>query len=124
MAGGFQGAFTGGELDPALSARVDLSKYGVGCKKMENFIAQPHGGAYRRPGLGYVLTALGITRLIPFQYNVQITIRTNKNVPTVVGRYSARFNAIYFRTKTRVPGFGALITCFLNYTPSSLFCIF
>lgn len=68
---GFQGAFTGGELDPALSARVDLAKYGTGCKLLKNFIAQPHGGAYRRPGLGYVTTGLGFIRLIPFQYNVE-----------------------------------------------------
>ncbi len=71
MSAGFQGSFTGGELDPALSARVDISKYGVGCKLLKNFVVQAQGGAYRRPGLSYILKALGITRLIPFQYNVE-----------------------------------------------------
>lgn len=71
MALSFQGSFTGGELDPALSARVDLAKYGSGCKLLKNFICQPHGGVYRRPGLGFIGAALGRTRLIPFEYNVE-----------------------------------------------------
>lgn len=66
-----QAAFTGGVFDPALSARIDLQKYASACKELENFIVQPHGGAYRRPGLGYISTALGKSKIIPFQFNVE-----------------------------------------------------
>lgn len=62
-------SFTSGELDPEISARLDLEKYGAGCKQLQNFFVQPHGGVYRRPGLDYVWTAPGITRLIPFQFS-------------------------------------------------------
>ena len=66
-----QPSFAAGELTPALHARVDLAKYNVGAKQLKNFFVHAHGGASNRQGTDYVATALGVTRLIPFQYNVE-----------------------------------------------------
>ena len=66
-----QPSFAAGELTPALHARVDLAKYNVGAKQLKNIFLHAHGGASNRQGTGYVATALGVTRLIPFQYNVE-----------------------------------------------------
>ena len=68
-----QPSFAAGELTPALHARVDLAKYNVGAKQLKNFFVHAHGGASNRQGTDYVATALGVTRLIPFQYNVEQT---------------------------------------------------
>ena len=68
-----QPSFASGELTPALHARVDLAKYNVGAKQLKNFFVHAHGGASNRQGTDYVATALGETRLIPFQYNVEQT---------------------------------------------------
>ena len=64
-----QGSFTAGELAPTLSARVDFAKYGQGCKRLQNFVVQPHGGATKRPGFTLLDTLPGEGRLIPFIFN-------------------------------------------------------
>ena len=64
-----QGAFTSGELAPSLSARVDLDKYGKGCRTMWNFLAQAHGGAVKRPGFELLDALPGPCVLVPFVYN-------------------------------------------------------
>lgn len=69
-----QTSFSAGILDDNLSARVDLAKYSSGCRELENFIVQPSGGVYRRPGLKLIAIpfAVGVIgRLIPFQFNVE-----------------------------------------------------
>ena len=66
--------FTAGELSPRLEGRTDVSKYFNGCKKLQNFLIHPHGGASRRPGTKYVNTvkaSANFTRLIPFEFNVE-----------------------------------------------------
>lgn len=68
-----QPSFAAGELTPSLYGRVDLAKYNVGARQLRNFFVHAHGGASNRPGTQYVDTALGITRLEPFQYNVEQT---------------------------------------------------
>lgn len=70
----YQPAFTGGELSPALWARVDLAKYGSGLKSALNLFIHPHGGASNRAGLefvGEVKDSTKYTRLIPFQFNTE-----------------------------------------------------
>ena len=66
-----QGAFTSGELSPSLSARVDFSKYGQGCKTLRNFLVQPHGGAVKRPGFMLVDTLPGEATVKPFVFNTE-----------------------------------------------------
>jgi hypothetical protein len=64
-------AFVGGILSPRLEGRVDFNKYGMGCRELENMIATPTGGVYKRPGLrmvGKTKQATGV-RLIPFDFN-------------------------------------------------------
>lgn len=69
---GYQPSFTGGELSPALHARVDLAKYQVGLKKALNVFLHPHGGASNRAGLefcGEVKTSAAMTRIVGFEFN-------------------------------------------------------
>ncbi|WP_370677533.1 hypothetical protein [Pleomorphomonas sp. PLEO] len=68
----YQPAFVGGELSPALWARVDTKNYSVGLKTARNLIIHAHGGASNRAGLefvGAVKDSGKHTRLIPFQFN-------------------------------------------------------
>ena len=64
-----QGAFTSGELAPSLTARVDIAKYGQGCRTLKNFVVQPHGGAVKRPGLLMLDTLPGEAALVSFVFN-------------------------------------------------------
>ncbi|WP_026792984.1 hypothetical protein [Pleomorphomonas oryzae] len=68
----YQPAFAGGELSPALWARVDTKNYALGLKTALNLTIQAHGGATNRAGLefvGEVKASANHTRLIPFQFN-------------------------------------------------------
>ena len=65
-------AFNAGELSPKLRGRIDIEKYAMGCKTLENFFCRAHGGVQRRPGtyfIGEVKDSSKATRLIPFQFN-------------------------------------------------------
>lgn len=68
----YQPAFAGGELSPALWARVDTKNYALGLKTALNLTVQAHGGANNRAGLEYVGAVKDSgarVRLIPFQFN-------------------------------------------------------
>ena len=45
-----QVSFNGGEYTEFMDPRVDVAKYGKGCRMMENFYPLPFGGAMSRPG--------------------------------------------------------------------------
>lgn len=65
-------SFSGGEIAPALYARVDQSKYQTGLRTARNLICMRHGGVTQRPGTMYVGTTLNAgaqVRLIPFIFN-------------------------------------------------------
>ena len=47
-------SFNAGELSPMLDGRVDIAKYGSGCKVLENFIPAMQGPAVRRAGTRFV----------------------------------------------------------------------
>lgn len=47
-------SFNGGELSPLLAGRVDIAKYPIGCKIMENFLPVTQGPAVARPGFRVV----------------------------------------------------------------------
>jgi hypothetical protein len=79
--------FTAGELSPRLDGRTDVGKYFNGCKKLQNFVVHPHGGASRRPGTVFVREVKNSAhnaRLIPFEFNVTQT-------------YILEFGDTYFR---------------------------
>ena len=66
--------FTAGELSPKLDGRTELSKYFNGCKKLQNFLVEPQGGATRRPGTQFIAetkNSANASRLIPFEFNVE-----------------------------------------------------
>ncbi|MBS0539374.1 MAG: hypothetical protein JSR47_11490 [Proteobacteria bacterium] len=66
-----QPSFAAGELSPFLYGRVDLAKFRVGARTLENFFVHPHGGVSNRPGtrfVGEVDDSAVRHRLIPFQF--------------------------------------------------------
>lgn len=66
-----QPSFAAGELSPFLYGRVDLAKFHIGCRTLQNFFVHPHGGASNRPGTRFVGAVDNATirhRLIPFQF--------------------------------------------------------
>ena len=65
-------SFSGGEIAPALHARIDLTKYATGLKTCENWMVMRHGGVITRPGTGFVgevKNSSKVGRLIPFIFN-------------------------------------------------------
>lgn len=83
----YQPSFGGGELSPALWARVDQAKYGSGLKTALNLFINPHGGASNRAGLAFireVKASANKARLIPFQFNTEQS-------------YVLEFGHLYFR---------------------------
>lgn len=71
-----QPSFTGGELSPALGARVDLAKYSTGLKTALNLFVHPHGGVSNRAGLEFINRVKDSdrkARLIPFEFNTEQT---------------------------------------------------
>lgn len=83
----YQPSFTGGELSPALGARVDLAKYPTGMRQAINLFIHPHGGVSNRAGLqfiGEVKNSAHNTRLVPFQFNTEQS-------------YILEFGNLYFR---------------------------
>ncbi|WP_427928624.1 hypothetical protein [Agrobacterium cavarae] len=68
-----QPAFTGGELSPALYARVDTSKYQSGLKTAKNIFVHPHGGASNRSGLEFIGRTRGssFAVLLPFVFDAE-----------------------------------------------------
>lgn len=66
-----QPSFAAGELSPFLYGRVDLGKFKVGARTLENFFVHAHGGVSNRPGtrfIGEVGDSTRRHRLIPFQF--------------------------------------------------------
>ena len=59
--------FTAGELSADLLGRADLNAYANGALKLENVFIDPTGGIHRRPGLQYLQTLTGKTRLISYE---------------------------------------------------------
>ena len=67
-----QRSFTGGELDPALHARSDLTKYRNGLATLRNFKIHPQGGVSNREGFEYIeeiKDSSQVSRLIAFEFN-------------------------------------------------------
>lgn len=80
-------SFTAGELSQRLDGRTDLDLYFKGCKKLENFMVMPQGGASRRPGTKFICEvddSADATRIIPFEFNIDQT-------------YILEFGDLYFR---------------------------
>jgi hypothetical protein len=68
-------SFNAGELSPRLWSRIEVEKYGSGCRILENMIVMPYGGVNRRPGMGYIDYAksnveVSKSRVIGFNFSV------------------------------------------------------
>jgi len=71
-----QRSFAGGEIAPALYARVDQSKYQSGLRTLRNYFVMRHGGAANRPGTAWIAEVKDSSktvRLIPFIFNADQT---------------------------------------------------
>lgn len=66
-----QPSFTGGELSPSLTARVDMAKYAQGCRTLKNFKIQPHGPAAKRPGFLLLDALPSEAALLKFSFNIE-----------------------------------------------------
>jgi len=67
-----QPSFGGGEISPALGARVDLQRYQISLKTCKNFTVMAQGGARNRPGTKFVdeTRANQASRLIRFKFSI------------------------------------------------------
>lgn len=67
-----QRSFSGGEISPSLYPRVDQAKYASSLKTARNFAIARNGGAFNRPGTGFVAEVKDsnrTVRLIPFVFS-------------------------------------------------------
>jgi len=75
----YQNAFTVGEIDPLLQARVDLQQYEAALDRAKNVVVMPQGGLERRPGLRFMkdltshkgssFTDIEAFRLVSFEFS-------------------------------------------------------
>lgn len=67
-----QPSFGGGEIAPALGARVDLQRYQISLKTCKNFTVMSQGGVRNRPGTRYVDQTVNNeqVRLIRFKFSI------------------------------------------------------
>lgn len=73
----YQRAFNGGEVSPAMYARIDDGKYQTGMALCKNFLIEPQGPIVTRPGLKYVNRTKHKgkkARLIPFNFSISQTM--------------------------------------------------
>ena len=116
-----QPSFGAGELSPFLYGRVDLAKFHVGARTMQNFFVHPHGGASNRPGTRFVGEVEDSTvrhRLIPFQFR---TLPAGQCYALCFGHLTMQ--VVYFNNG--VPGFvqdspGHIFTLVTPYAASDL----
>lgn len=67
-----QRSFSGGEIAPAMYARVDQVKYATGLRTCRNFIVMRHGGVTNRPGGEFVCEiedSSDVARITEFVFN-------------------------------------------------------
>lgn len=65
----FQNSFNAGVWDEKLHGRPDIERYSDGMRQGTNVLLRPQGGAYRRPGLKYLATLPGQSRLLRFLFS-------------------------------------------------------
>lgn len=63
--------FNGGEIGNNSLGRVDQDHYGTSCETLENFMPRIQGGISRRPGMRFITSAMGPSRLIPFVFSLE-----------------------------------------------------
>lgn len=78
MSSVIQRALSGGELDPVLWARSDVTKYMTGARTIRNFLIRRNGGVQGKPGASVcapVVIGAGnpTSRLIPFIYSQTVS---------------------------------------------------
>ena len=61
-----------GEFSTKLLSRIDFGKYPNGAALLKNYLLQPQGGFYRRPGFRHIVSTKsdGQVKLVPFVFDV------------------------------------------------------
>jgi hypothetical protein len=70
-------------MDPRLANRTDVKQFYQGAATALNVVSSPQGGIQRRPGLRYLDTLNGTSRLAAFSFNTEQTycvVFTNNNI--------------------------------------------
>ena len=109
-----QPSFGGGELDPSLWGRVDLDRYGIGARRIQNWIVRPYGGLVTRPGSLLVNETKDSSRssiLVPF------TISEDLAYVVELGHLYARFHYI---GQTLVDGGNAIVEVVTPWSEADL----
>jgi len=69
-------AFNAGEYSPLLEGRIDMDKYSMSCRTLENFRPTKYGAATKRPGTEFISEVKDSTdegRLFKFQFSTAIS---------------------------------------------------
>jgi hypothetical protein len=78
-------------MDPRLANRTDVKQFYQGAATALNVVSMPQGGIQRRPGLRYLDTLNGTSRLAAFSFNTEQTyciVFTNNNIEIFMGGVS------------------------------------
>lgn len=70
-------SFNGGELSPWTDPRLDLDKYRLGCRTLENMRPNVYGGAFSRPGTIYIAdqdNPSEVGRVVPFEFSATTSL--------------------------------------------------
>lgn len=110
-----QPSFASGELSPALWGRVDLDRYGIGARALENWVCRVDGGIQSRVGTLLVREAKEadkLVRLLPFD------VADNVSYVMELGHLYARF---HYHGATVVDGFDVPVEIVTPWTEDQLF---
>lgn len=117
--------FAGGEIAPALQARVDMTKYTTGLKTCRNFIVMRHGGVANRAGTEHIAevgNSAFITRIFPFFVNETTTYLVEFGKKQTVNSGYVRFHlngAQVRETAVNVASITQANPCVVNITPTA-----
>ena len=104
-----QRSLAGGEITPALYARVDQVKYATGVKTCRNFIVLRHGGVANRPGGGFVCeveNSAELVKLIEFVFNTEQTYILLFGALTGAGTATPSLNVLKDECDSSAPALG------------------
>jgi len=125
--------FTGGEWSDRLEGRVDLAKYQNAAYRMENFVIDPRGPAYYRPGFRYIAgtkTNAKASRLLPFEFSTTQAyilefgdqyIRFYRNQGRIQVAYAAWVTGTVYALGALVTNAGSYYRCIVAHTAAAAF---
>ena len=108
-------AFNGGEISPAMFARIDDAKYQTGLAVCKNFLIEPQGPVVSRPGFEFVSEVKDSThkpKLIPFTFS---------NTQTMVLEFGNKYIRFYTQGKPLLDNNGERYEIETPYSANDVF---